>query len=155
MVWCLQGWLILLAASLALSLASELPLHTCSDMHFGVCLQGLGTCLLHFCTVEWIEQRKLSLSDGSTHCCRGSLAQVQGQHQAASSVHPQPLHPAADFISYFCPTQKPLGLPTVIHAPLLHPGCSPNRSSSLFFYSCIALSWEHHCLPTFKPLCPC
>lgn len=67
----------------------EFPLHPCSDTYFRVCLQGLGTCLLHFCIVEWIEQRKLALSDGSAHCCQCSPAQVQGHLQAncCSSLH--------------------------------------------------------------------
>ena len=125
----------------------ECLLHSCSDTHFRVCLSGLGTCLL------FSTSALLSGLNRGRQLCLMALPPAAKAHQLPPYHIPSPCTLLQT--PYFCPTQKPLGFPIVIHVPLLHPGCSPNRSCSLFFHSHSAPSWEHPCLPTLKSLCPC
>ena len=159
-VWYLQSWLILWAASWALSLSSEnvscihVQIRT-SECAYKEWVPVFVSPLLH-CWVDWTEDvsfvwQLCPLLPRPTSSSSRSLAD-----NCCSSLHttsPAPVLCCRLLISV--PLRNLWGSPFVIHVPLLHPGCSPNMSCSLFFHSYSAPSWEHHCLPTLKPLCPC
>lgn len=149
-LWVL--FILLAAHSHFTSGLRELPLH--ADMLGYACNSVYENwvfvffpALLH---LKWIEQRKLALSDGFGCRRQGSLVSSGRFAMAASSPHPQPLHPpaAATFLSCsetFWGSRFPFMLPT------FHSGCSL-VGFILLFYSFSALTLEHHRLPHSQAL---